>query len=124
METGLDVTSFFEGRNLLLYAGIFMLTGAVVSVGNVGEKKFFLTDLGQRLMPIIPLVIGVLLAVVGVSEPMASKMDAAVFGMISGGIVGHAYKTGRTSVLGYGLPNKVGTKPEVLTEATEPEEKI
>src|SRR5688572_24931222 len=113
MEAGLDVTSFFEGRNLLLYAGIFMLTGAITNIGNVGKKKFFLTDLGQRIMPIIPLVIGVLLALAGLTEPMASKMDAAVFGMISGGIVGHAYKTGRTAVMGYGLPGK---PPTVLTE--------
>lgn len=123
MDAGLDVTSFFEGRNLLLYAGIFMLTGAITNIGNVGKKKFFMSDLGQRIMPIIPLLIGVLLAIAGVCEPMASKADAAVFGMISGGIVGHAYKTGRTSVMGYGLPAKAEAV-ELTEENPETKEQV
>ena len=100
MEAGLDVTSFFEGKNLLLYAAIFMLTGAI----RASLHTFFDKSLGQRLLPLLPMVLGALLAVVGISEPMDSKLDAAVFGLISGGIVGHAYKTGRTAIMGYGVP--------------------
>lgn len=111
MEAGLDVTNFFEGLNLLLYAAVFVITGAIRHL----TKDFFDKDPGARFLPVVPMLIGAVLAMLGVCDLDGGLLNKAIFGLISGAIVGHAYKTGRTSILGYGLPGQL-PKPEGTEE--------
>jgi hypothetical protein len=98
------------GRNITLAGGIFV----VMSVMRYPLKDFYNSRIGQRLLPVIPVALGVVGALAGFCDAVGWK-DQVVIGLISGWASAHTFKLGRTSVMGYGLPDSDGDGiPDVL----------
>lgn len=95
----LDLPSLITGQNLLLTGGIFAFT----TVLRQTFKTFFLGTLGQRLLPIIPLLLGVAGALGGISEKAANWQSEVMLGMICGFLASNFFKVGKTTVMGIGV---------------------
>ena len=74
---------------------------------NFVAPKFWMSKVGQRIMPILPLVYGLGLAFLGVCD-CAIWQDKLVIGLIAGWASSHTFKLGKTSVLGWGVEDSDG----------------
>jgi hypothetical protein len=101
------------GRNIMLAGGVFVL----MSVLRYPLKDFWDSRLGQRLLPILPVALGVAGAFAGLSDAHGWQ-DRLLVGLIAGWASAHTFKLGRTSLMGYGLPDADGDGiPDVLQQA-------
>lgn len=94
----MDVTSLLTGKNLILF-------GACLMTARLVRGMFFPhfeTGWGERLLPVVPLIVGVVGALVGVADA-ETLADRVLLGIIAGGLAGQTYKVGKTSVLGVGV---------------------
>ena len=113
----MDLAALITGKNLLLMAGCFALT----TVARKSAKPFFDAGIGERLLPLLPLLFGVLGALMGVCENAPTVGDKVVMGLIAGFAASHMFKLGKTTVMGFGVaPKKKKAKP-LPEEGTEPE---
>lgn len=100
MSNDLDLTSLITGQNLVLLGGCFALTATL----RASFKEFFADkSWGHRLLPILPLVFGMVGALAGVCEGVTTTGSKIMLGLIAGFLAGHGFKIGKTSVLGFGL---------------------
>lgn len=95
----MDFSALLVGKNFVLLGGVFALTSTVRST----FKPFFDAGLGERLLPLVPLILGVLGALMGISENAPGVEDKVGVGLIAGFTAGHIFKLGKTSVLGFGV---------------------
>ena len=86
------------GRNASLTAAIFV----ILTLMKPGLANFFRTPWGKRLLPVLPVALGVALAFAGLSDA-TTKQDKFLIGVIAGFVAGHTFKIGRTSLLGIGI---------------------
>jgi hypothetical protein len=100
-----DLTSLLTGNNLILVGACFGLTAALRSV----FPEFFAAGLGHRLLPLLPLILGMLGALMGVCDGASSIASKIMLGVIAGTAAGHGFKVGRTSILGFNVPT--GSSP-------------
>lgn len=102
-----------NGANAALVSMVVMLTLVVKSVGG----PFFDKALGQRLLPLVPLVLAVALSFLGLASPADSVTDKLLVGLLSGLAASASYKVVKTSVLGSGVdkvePAKVLDKTQL-----------
>ena len=113
---GMLLDQLLTGRNLMLAGGIFVL----MSVMRVPMKDFYDSRLGQRLLPLIPIVLGVAGAFAGLCDGKVWQ-DKLLIGLIAGWASSHTFKLGRTSVMGYGLPDADGDGiPDALESTAAP----
>ena len=100
----MDLTSLVTGKNLVLAGGAFALTTTM----RMSFKDFFKTRAGERLLPILPVLLGVIGALMGICENAATWQDKLIIGFIAGFTAGHLFKMGKASVMGIGIPEKKG----------------
>lgn len=98
----MDFSALLVGKNFILLGGVFALTTTVRST----FKPFFDAGMGERLLPLVPLILGILGALMGISENAPTVADKVGIGLIAGFTAGHIFKLGKTSVLGYGVTKK------------------
>ena len=99
MSDSLDLTSLITGNNLILAGGTF----AIMATLRKSFKDFFATTFGQRVLPILPLLIAIGGALGGVCDGVTTWQDKVMLGCICGFAAGHLFKLGRTSLLGIGV---------------------
>jgi len=98
-----DLSDLVTGQNLIFAAGVFVL----VSILRTTFKGFFEGKLGQRLLPVLPVVFGLAGAFLGLGEGAKRWQDKIVLGLIVGFVSAHIFKLGKTSVLGYGVDDPI-----------------
>jgi len=109
-----DFDSLMSWVNLSLAGAIFVVTATLKQILG----KFFTSPVGQRLLPLIPLVLGVGLSLAGFHDGRMSRwQDLVIVGVLSGAFSGQIFKIGRTSLLGRGLDP---TAPESSASVTPP----
>lgn len=104
----------------LLTSGILKLAGGVFVVMSTVRHVFaepFQTKVGQRLIPVVPLGLGIGGAFLGVAEA-ATLGDKIMAGLVAGFAASHFFKIGRTTVLGWGV--EVPTPEDVQAPAPAP----
>lgn len=97
----MNPTDLLTGANAALVAIILVITGAVKSIFS----DFFLSSLGQRLLPLLPIVLGVGLSFLGLGAA-TTVVDKIMVGLLSGLTAAMSFKLGKTSVLGQGIEDK------------------
>jgi hypothetical protein len=105
----LDVSSLVTGKNLLLAGSVFALTTGAREM----FKAFFASTLGQRFLPVLPLVLGVIGALLGICDGASEWQSRLAVGLIAGFAAGHLFKVGKTSLMGAGID-----EPEVKDPTT------
>jgi len=121
MESALMVDQLLTGRNIELAAAVFI----VMSLIRMPFKAFLGTKIGQRVMPVLPVLLGISGAFVGLCDGAVWK-DKLLIGLIAGWASSHTFKLGRTSIMAYGLdsdeaPAVVPAIPVVPAPVTVPE---
>ena len=107
----LDLTTLVTGYNLILAGGSFGLTSAI----RAAAPEFFEARLGKRLLPLLPVILAVVGAVLGVCEGAETLQARVMLGILIGFFSGHLFKLGKTSVMGAGLPERRGRSNSVNT---------
>jgi len=99
----MDLASLLTGRNLAFSGFIFV----VVALLKQYFAAFFASPSGQRVLPVLPIVIALAGAFLGFSDAIVWQ-DKVVLGFLIGFTTMGSFKIGRTSVLGRGLaaPNE------------------
>ncbi len=115
----MDLATLLQGNNLLLMGG----TVAVVTTMRTMFPVFFTKHWGERVLPLLPLLVAVIGALCGVSEGDTVSEKVAI-GLLAGFTAGQLFKIGRTTFLGYGVTPKgeaSETVKEVTTAASDPQ---
>lgn len=102
-----DVAMLMSGENAAMVAAIVVLITALRRLWFL--KEFFKSRAGERLLPILPIMLGLLATFLGFgnAEDMGGTwQDKVVLGMVAGFTAGQLFKMGRTSIFGWGLPDK------------------
>lgn len=94
----IDVQSLISGPNLGLAACAAVVTGLFRSI----VPAWWTTSVGQRLLPTLPILIGVVGALLGLGDASVFG-NRLVLGILAGAVAAHGYKVGRTTMLGRGL---------------------
>lgn len=87
-------------QNILLVAAIY----AIVQALKMALPKWSAGKVGQRVIPLLPLALGVagaLLGMGGLGE--ATIADQVTIGIIAGSVAAQGFKVGRTTLLGRGV---------------------
>ena len=84
--------------NLSLAGGVFVLLQTLKMV----FPTFFQGKLGQRLVPVIPLLFGVAGSMAGMCSGTRWQ-EKVMIGLIAGFAAGHSFKVGKTTLLGKGI---------------------
>lgn len=101
-------------ENLMLVGAIF----AVLQVVKMVVPKWASTKLGQRLTPIIPEVLGVGGALMGLGSGNTWQEKIAM-GLMAGFAASKGFKVGKTTVLGKGISEIVVVKKEAKPDDSE-----
>jgi len=105
-----DLSSLLTGENAAFVGGIL----ALVSTLRGAFKKFFRSTKGQRLLPVLPVVLGIVAAMVGIGEAkeaLPQWQDKLVLGILAGFTAGQLFKAGKTSVFGWGIADQPQEAP-------------
>jgi len=94
----MDVSALMTGKNAMLPVAVFVISQTLKSL----FPAFFAGKVGQRLMPVIPLVVGVGLALLGLCDA-AHWQDRMLLGLLASFTASHLFKVGKTSFLGWGV---------------------
>lgn len=111
----LDFSTLLTGNNLLLTGGVFAATATI----RESFKKFFESVVGQRLLPIAPMVFGIAGAQAGICEGASTWQGRCMLGLIAGFSAGHFFKIGKTSLLGAGVEAPEPKEPATDKPATD-----
>ena len=111
------IDQLLTGPNVA-FAGSIMV---IVSMLRSYFKEFWKTAAGQRLLPMLPLVLGQAGAFVGMTDAHTWQ-DKVVIGLIAGYAAAHSFKVGKTSVMGYGLEEQDET--EAVPAEKKPEQAV
>lgn len=94
----MDLSYVLTGKNLLLLSAVFAMTQVLKS----SIPWFTYSVMGQRLIPILPIVLGVIGSLVGLCSEN-SWPDRVAIGIIAGFSAGQMFKVGKTTLLGKGV---------------------
>lgn len=112
----MDISTILTGTNLLLAIGVFVLITVIRAV----FPAFFASRLGQRILPVLPLVFGAGGALIGMCSNAKTWQEKLLIGLIAGFASSHLFKIGKTTVIGWGLPDK---EPPADTKVDPPADK-
>ena len=88
----------------LVNLGLSLAIFALVVTLKRAWPEFVASRAGQRALPVIPMLLGVILALAGFRDAAVTRwQDVIVVGLLSGAFAASIFKIGRTSVLGKGL---------------------
>jgi hypothetical protein len=82
---------------------------ALLQTVKMAVPKWAATKVGQRLMPLIPIALGVVGAVAGLSSA-TTWGDKIALGVIAGFAAGQGFKVGKTTLLGKGIETASAAK--------------
>lgn len=91
-------SSLWSGANVALTSGIF----AVVMTMKMVFPEAFASKWGQRFLPLLPVVLGVVGGLLGCVSQTRTQ-DRVLVGLLCGFAAAHVYKMGKTSLLGHGI---------------------
>lgn len=96
--------AFVTGRNLLLAGGV----GVVVAVVRSAAPDFFVSKMGQRLLPVLPVILGVLGASLGFGEPTSSRtwQDRITLGFMCSLTASWVYQTAKRVLMAKVRPRR------------------
>lgn len=100
MEADL-IGELLTGKNGTLLAGCF----AVCQLIKMVAPKWASSRIGARFMPVIPVAFGVVAALAGLCS-VATWPEKVVVGLLAGTTAGQAFKMGKTTLMGKGIPEK------------------
>ena len=104
----MNLETFFSGQNGILAAAIWGILHAL----KLMAPDFAASKLGQRLMPVFPLVLGAVGGLLGaVSVTPDTRLDRAVLGLAIGGLTAQVFKVARTSLMAKGLDDPEDKTP-------------
>jgi hypothetical protein len=103
---GLDMTTLLDSYNLMLAGAILAVLGTIKRVAPKSTSSFW----GQRLLPILPLVLGILGSLLGASNGQTT-IDKVIIGILAGFAAANAFKVWKTTVRGKGID-----VPQAVTE--------
>lgn len=95
----MDMTDLLSGSNMMLAGAIFVLISGIKMVA----PGFFQTKAGQRLLPVLPPILGIGGAFAGFGPPGYNVQNKIMLGVIAGYVAAHSFKICKSSVLGFGL---------------------
>lgn len=94
----LNLKDFFSGLNLLLGICTFILTTLVKRV----FQPFWEKPVGNRLLPLVPLVFGLALAFAGLHEPnIKTWQETLSIGLVASFAASYIFKFSHTTLLGW-----------------------
>lgn len=105
-----DLALLMSGENAALVGCIVALISVLRSV----FREFFTGRIGERLLPVLPVVMGIVATLIGfgtADEMGGTWQDKVVLGSVVGFAAGQIFKMGRTSVFGWGLPDRQPRQP-------------
>ena len=100
-----DLTSLLTGEN----AGLIGAIVVILSTAKAAMPKIFLRPNVKRFIPIAPVVLGIIATYLGfgtAGDALATWQSQLVLGCLVGFTAGQLYKTGKTSMFGWGLADK------------------
>jgi hypothetical protein len=108
------ISQLMTGANMLLAGAVF----AATQVLKLVFPRAALTAIGARLMPVLPVILGVVGSVAGISSGKTIGEKVAV-GIIAGFTAGHGFKIGKTTVMGKGIDTDGDGVPDAPAPAAE-----
>jgi hypothetical protein len=94
----LNLNSFFSGLNLLLGICTFILTATVKRT----FQPFWDKPVGNRLLPLVPLVFGLVLAFAGLHEETITRwQEKFAIGLVASFAASYIFKFSQTTLLGW-----------------------
>lgn len=112
------ITDMISGKNLMLSGAVFAVVASVKTVApSIQSSK-----VGQRLLPILPVILGALAALAGFCDVALAPrwQDRVVVGILSGAFSGHFFKMGKTSLLGMDLDDVAAPAAPAVPAAPPP----
>ncbi len=103
----MDLTAHVTGRNLILAGSVFAFTQML----KQAFPTFWASAWGQRLMPVVPVVLGVVAMFLGLGEGAARWTDKIVTGVMVGAVAATAFQVGKQTVLGWGAKSDSTSTP-------------
>lgn len=93
--------TFVTGKNVLLFGGVVAISATVRAVFST----FFAKPLGLRLLPILPVLLGVVGTLFGIADGLETLAipERILLGAVVGFAAGHSYKIGKTTISGSGV---------------------
>lgn len=104
-----DLSKLFSGENAALVGGII----AVLSTLRATFPKVFAKGLVKRLLPVFPVVLGVVAMLLGFGTAVDAEttwQNRMLLGCVTGFTAGQLFVTGKRSVFGFGLTDKKESK--------------
>ena len=94
--------SLFSATHIALSVAIFVV---VATVKKLAHPFFDTHTVGIRVLPVLPLVLGVAAALLGFVDSGITRLpDRIVVGVLCAAFSSQAYKLAKTTILGRGLP--------------------
>jgi hypothetical protein len=119
IKVDLNLSSYFSGLNLLLGICVFVLTATIKQM----FAPFWETQVGNRLLPVFPLVFGVGLAFAGLREPsITSWQETLGIGLVAAFAASYIFKLGNTTLLGWDDKSQKTKADKRKRESEEPKE--
>lgn len=94
----LDFSGLLSGWNLLLGVAVLIVTAAL----KKSFSKFWDTNVGNRLMPWVPIVLGAVGALLGMCDPDVKLwQERLIVGLVTATVAMATFKIGQTSVFAW-----------------------
>lgn len=98
-----DLSSLLTGENAALVGGVL----AICSTLKATFKGFFKGKIGQRLLPVLPVLLGIVAAMAGIGDAGEDVWQSKlVLGVLAGFTAGQLFKAGKTSIFGWGIEDQ------------------
>lgn len=107
----MDLNAHVTGRNLILAGSVFACTQTL----KQAFPAFWASPWGQRLMPVVPVVLGVVGMFLGLGEGAARWTDKVVTGALVGAVAATAFQVGKQTLLGWGTKSELTSNPAAPT---------
>lgn len=93
----------------------------IVQVVRNGAPTFFESKTGQRILPLVPVILGVLAGYLGFCEiPAQTWQNKLMAGLLIGASANAMYKLARTTVMGQGLAEPAAPAASASTPPSAP----
>ena len=109
----MDLSLLLTGRNAMLPVGAY----AATQTCKMLFPEVMKTKVGQRLLPVLPTLIGIVMALLGAGEGAEKIIDKVMLGLIAGFTASSLFKVGKTSLLGWGVSETETTPAATSAEA-------
>jgi hypothetical protein len=103
----MDLTAHVTGRNLILAGSVFALT----QMFKQAFPAFWASACGQRLLPVVPVALGVVAMFLRLGDGAARWTDKLVTGVMVGAVAATSFQVGKQTILGWGTKSDSTSAP-------------